>query len=123
MLDFLDSLDSYSAPPRSGSTPAEAPIAGATPSAAPTVTNAEDAQSVLDFLDEITQRSSTPTAPVRTDPALNKKASFPATLSRSGSRNNVLATSTSRRSGESVRSVKSATSELPPPLPDRKSVV
>lgn len=82
------------------------------------MTNAEDAQSVLDFLDEITQRSSTPTAPVRADPALSKKVSVPSSLSRSGSRTNVLApstASTSRRSGESVRSTKSASSELASP--------
>lgn len=88
-------------------TPAGAPGAAAAPTGttpavavAPPVASAEEAQSVLDFLDEITQRSTTPIAPVK---AVDRKQSYPGGLSRSTSKSN-LASSASRKSGESVRS-------------------
>ncbi|KAK4333359.1 hypothetical protein RTBOTA2_002077 [Rhodotorula toruloides] len=140
---FLDSLDTYSATapkpsaaggagaapgttlPRSSSNhgglgssvgagskpPASASAAGGAPAkAAP---NAAEAQSVLDFLDEITQRSSTPTASVKTsDRSLEKKSSVPSGLGRSTSRQNLTGAGGTgaagqvppRRSTDSVRS-------------------
>ncbi|KAK4705176.1 hypothetical protein P7C70_g1041, partial [Phenoliferia sp. Uapishka_3] len=107
VLSFLDSLDSYSSPskPVPGASTNTAPTnpgaasSSTTPSAAPPVASAEEAQSVLDFLDEITQRSSTPTASVKAaEPNLTKKSSYPGGLNRSTS--GVL----SRKSGESTRS-------------------
>jgi hypothetical protein len=56
VLSFLDDLDSLSKPPPASGSPAHSPA----PSAGPATSNPQDAQSVLDFIDEITQRSSTP---------------------------------------------------------------
>lgn len=98
MLDFLDSLDSYSTPEAKSSatsTNHSSDLAAPVPTGIPSVTpNSEDAQSVLDFLDEITQRSSAPTPPINP-------------LTRRESRTNVLSatSATPRRSGESSRSV------------------
>lgn len=92
VLQFLDSLDSF--------TPSDSPAPSLT---TPVVaqSNTEDAQSVLDFLDEITQRSQTPTS------AIQKRGTpTPLTgLSRSSSRTNVLS-APSRNSTESIRSNK-----------------
>lgn len=97
-MDFLDSLDSYSTPEaKTSATSASysSDLAAPVPTGTALVTpNSEDAQSVLDFLDEITQRSSAPTPPINP-------------LTRRESRTNVLsaAVATPRRSGESSRSV------------------
>ena len=59
------------------------------PAPAATPTNAAEAQSVLDFLDEITQRSSTPTAAVPPKPLAGSPAgarAAPGPISRSSSR-------------------------------------
>ncbi|GAA5911023.1 hypothetical protein JCM8208_003960 [Rhodotorula glutinis] len=146
VLQFLDSLDTYSnAPAPSKPPPASAsstlprstsnhsalgsstsgtrPAAAAHPPAQGSATagaNAKEAQSVLDFLDEITQRSSTPTTATQPRP-LDKKPSVPASLGRSTSRNNLSGTAAGtaaaaaasgaaaapRRSTDSVRSVRS----------------
>lgn len=116
VLSFLDSLDSYSSPSASKTTPASTapptigvvtgPPSAAATSAAPPVASAEEAQSVLDFLDELTQRSSTPTATVKAADGglgLAKKPSYPGGLSRSASKSNIAA-SGARKSGESTRS-------------------
>lgn len=143
MLQFLDSLDTYSATapkpsaaggqagapgttlPRStsnhgglgssvgpGSKPPASASSGGGP-AAKAAPNAAEAQSVLDFLDEITQRSSTPTASVKAgDRPLEKKASIPTGLGRSTSRQNLTGAGGAgaagqvppRRSTDSVRS-------------------
>ncbi|KAL8291707.1 hypothetical protein RQP46_001965 [Phenoliferia psychrophenolica] len=131
VLSFLDSLDSYSTPTPSkaapGSPSSAAQTTAGTPAGAPSpasggappVASAEEAQSVLDFLDEITQRSSTPTATVKAaDPQhlLAKKSSHPAGLSRSTSKSNLGASTgpgASRRSGESTRSRTSTDSPGP----------
>lgn len=108
VLDFLDSLDNYSTPaPSQTPTISEPALVGEGP-AAPA--SAEDAQSVLDFLDEITQRSSTPTAAVP-----KRAAGANPSLSRSGSRTNVLSAVgvSSRLSGESIRSRSSPASDSP----------
>ncbi|GAA5973257.1 hypothetical protein JCM11641_003038 [Rhodosporidiobolus odoratus] len=146
VLQFLDSLDAYSgtpprptsstgapssALPRSGSSTAlgggpsgvgKPPSASTTASPAKAPANAAEAQSVLDFLDEITQRSSTPAAPRASlsgsERALEKKTSIPSGLSRSTSRNNLGAVpvragmtagdAAPRRSTDSARSVRTA---------------
>ncbi|GAA5941864.1 hypothetical protein JCM3775_004786 [Rhodotorula graminis] len=143
VLQFLDSLDTYSnapqpsKPPTSSSsstlprstsnhsalgsstsgtrppTTAHAPAQGSATAGA----NAKEAQSVLDFLDEITQRSSTPTTATQPRP-LDKKPSVPSNLGRSTSRNNLSGTAAGtaavtgaaappRRSTDSVRSARS----------------
>ena len=83
--------------------------------------NVEDAQSVLDFLDEITQRSSTPTPAIKRS-ALTNSASLANVpgggLSRSGSRTNILsAVAASRKSGESIRSARTTSSNSPASTP------
>ncbi|GAA6047703.1 hypothetical protein JCM3770_001730 [Rhodotorula araucariae] len=144
VLQFLDSLDSYStAPSKPAPAPAPAaapghaslprstsshsalgsslgPAAGQAARASPapgTGANAAEAQSVLDFLDEITQRSQTPTAPTASR-SLDKKPSVPNSLGRSTSRQNLGGAATGvpqgavvqppRRSTDSVRSARGA---------------
>ena len=73
VLQFLDDLDSFSP------TPGQAATAGPS-SAEPTAAshapdNPAEAQSVLDFLDELTQRSATPVAPVPPRASLDRKNS------------------------------------------------
>ncbi|TNY23350.1 hypothetical protein DMC30DRAFT_347515 [Rhodotorula diobovata] len=102
----------------SGTRPAPPPSGGSSAGAQPGA-NAAEAQSVLDFLDEITQRSSTPTTQSLPRP-LDKKASVPTGLGRSTSRNNLSGVASSpgtatgagagappRRSTDSARSVRS----------------
>ncbi|GAA5865314.1 hypothetical protein JCM1840_001524 [Sporobolomyces johnsonii] len=128
VLQFLDSLDAYSGtPPKPSSSstlprstssstlPAKGPPSTTAPSSSSTAPvsapgNAAEAQSVLDFLDEITQRSSTPTASVKSGDAA-ARSSLPGGLSRSTSRNNLAggspamgAAAPPRRSTDSVRS-------------------
>jgi Family of unknown function (DUF5427) len=70
VLSFLDDLDSRSKPPVPSSSPAQSPA----PVSGPDQSNPQDAQSVLDFIDEITQRSSTPGGTQRSPtPAGGKK--------------------------------------------------
>lgn len=171
MLQFLDSLDAYSGtPPKPSPAPATSSLPRSTsantlsggvkpppststastnspakPPGAAAPSNAAEAQSVLDFLDEITQRSSTPTARASLGGAaseagvagggggggraLEKKTSIPSGLSRSTSRTNLgavpLRKSTDggagaaappRRSTDSARSVRTAGSS-PRPTP------
>ena len=142
VLQFLDSLDTYSnapapakPPPSSSSTLPRStsnhsalgsstsgprPSAAAPPAQGSSTAgaNAKEAQSVLDFLDEITQRSSTPTTAPPPRP-LDKKPSVPSSLGRSTSRNNLSGTAAGaaaaaggaaappRRSTDSARSVRS----------------
>ncbi|GAA6035026.1 hypothetical protein JCM8097_002149 [Rhodosporidiobolus ruineniae] len=148
VLQFLDSLDAYSGtPPKPSTAPSSAaatgglprstssntvgkPLASSASAALPTASttaspakgapaNAAEAQSVLDFLDEITQRSSTPTARTSLggpDRTLEKKSSIPSGLSRSTSRSNLGAVpvrtaqgeAQPRRSTDSARSVRTA---------------
>ncbi|BGP19032.1 hypothetical protein JCM10213_009258 [Rhodosporidiobolus nylandii] len=148
VLQFLDSLDAYSgtppkAPasaaggaggvPRSTSSTAlggggvkPPSSAGAAASPAKGTANAAEAQSVLDFLDEITTQRPRASAPSAAAPrtslsggerALDKKPSIPSGLSRSTSRTNLGAVpvrSTAgtegapRRSTDSARSVRTA---------------
>lgn len=129
VLSFLDDLDSYSAAaPRSGA-PAPAPGSrgGPSPSAHPPASQPEDAQSVLDFLDEITQRSSTPTASIATKKPTLTSNSRP--LSRAESKGNLTGAKTAvsdvagRKSTESTRSARSVrgpvpTSAINPVFPD-----
>ncbi|CEQ39079.1 SPOSA6832_00582 [Sporobolomyces salmonicolor] len=128
VLQFLDSLDAYSGTPpkpssastvpRSASSstlPAKGPPSSTVPPSSSTTAisapgNAAEAQSVLDFLDEITQRSSTPTTSVKPGEA-GARSSLPGGLSRSASRNNLAggspavgAAAPPRRSTDSVRS-------------------
>ncbi|KAM0787916.1 hypothetical protein ACM66B_006123 [Microbotryomycetes sp. NB124-2] len=106
VLSFLNSLDTYSSPPpaqqqqrqpapptASGARPlhANAPpraktaTQGAGPVASSAPKTADEAQSVLDFLDEITQRSATPTAPVKPAAEIRRKTSVPGGLTKSTS--------------------------------------
>ena len=139
VLDFLDSLDNYSnspAAPASATAPPPAAADGSVPpvpASAPAKAdpyNVEDAQSVLDFLDEITQRSSTPTPAIKRS-ALTSSASLSNVpgggLSRSGSRTNILSTvAASRKSGESIRSARTTSNNSPAstplPLPETPGV-
>ncbi|GAA6064771.1 hypothetical protein JCM10212_006320 [Sporobolomyces blumeae] len=162
VLQFLDSLDKYSgstpsttsstAPPATSSSNLPRSTSASTfaqhphhrPSSPPAAhsSNAQEAQSVLDFLDEITQTRPSPAAggggaaTTHAPPAgssaraaLEKKPSVPSSLGRSTSRNNlgavavgggsaagagggpgqgpVSATTTGRRSTDSVRSQRS----------------
>ncbi|KAM0751697.1 hypothetical protein T439DRAFT_324897 [Meredithblackwellia eburnea MCA 4105] len=122
VLSFLDSLDSYSTPPKPVATGSAQPRATATPPPAPKAINpaasAEEAQSVLDFLDEITQRSSTPTtkSSATGDANLAKKSSYSSGLNRSTSKTSIAggaagpggaSVTASRKSGESIRSIRS----------------
>ncbi|KAH8929525.1 hypothetical protein BT69DRAFT_1345818 [Atractiella rhizophila] len=75
VLAFLDDLDSYSAAPSSSTVPAPAPSTAAGTVAPTTGTpNPEEAAKVLEFLDEITARSSTPTTQLPV-PDLNRTSS------------------------------------------------
>lgn len=121
-----------SSKPRPSSTASASASASAATATQPAVvhptSDAQEAQSVLDFLDEITQRSATPTAQVKPPTSdLSKKpsASSIAGLSRSSSRQNIAATAGSappRRSTDSVRSQRTQPPASPatiaaPPLP------
>ncbi|GAA6012619.1 hypothetical protein JCM10207_009059 [Rhodosporidiobolus poonsookiae] len=159
VLQFLDSLDAYSGTPpkptpsslpRSTSNhalgqPSPSPSAQAKPHPAPPSAsttaspakppaNAAEAQSVLDFLDEITQRSATPTASVSPSvprASLDKKPSIPGALSRSTSRQNLGAVpvrssagaaagageAQPRRSTDSARSVRTGMTASPKAAP------
>lgn len=74
VLSFLDDLDSFAPVPGTSSTTLTKSTAGLPnqdsthlkPTPSNSIPKNEDAQSVLDFLDEITQRSSTPTASIQT---------------------------------------------------------
>lgn len=71
------------------------------PAAGAAAVNAEDAQSVLDFLEELTQRSSTPTATVKTESSLKRSTS--ATLGGGAGAAGGAAGRGGRRSGEATR--------------------
>ncbi|GAA5857308.1 hypothetical protein JCM8547_002211 [Rhodosporidiobolus lusitaniae] len=150
VLQFLDSLDAYSGtPPKPSATSSSAQPSSSLPRSTSSSTlpssasaaaksdsstagrataspakaapsNAAEAQSVLDFLDEITQRSSTPSSRPSTEArALEKKTSIPSGLSRSTSRTNLGAVpvrssaggaggeAAPRKSTDSARSVRS----------------
>lgn len=120
VLQFLDTLDSYSAPPAASG----ANLSAATDTLVttkPPVSNPENAQSVLDFLDEITQRSSTPTATVQPSP---RRAVTPLSSSITPGPSTTLSRSSSgslagipRRSGESLRTRPSVTASPAPAEP------
>ncbi|SCZ92032.1 BZ3500_MvSof-1268-A1-R1_Chr5-3g08293 [Microbotryum saponariae] len=90
------------------------PASSSTATPATANSNATEAQSVLDFLDEITQRSSTPTHPVQARPLPAPRTTgggpAPSSLSRSTSRTSIQSTASSapppRRSTDSVRSTR-----------------
>ncbi|KDE04048.1 hypothetical protein MVLG_05487 [Microbotryum lychnidis-dioicae p1A1 Lamole] len=90
------------------------PASSSTANPATANSNATEAQSVLDFLDEITQRSSTPTHPVQARPLPAPRTTgggtAPSSLSRSTSRTSIQSTASSapppRRSTDSVRSTR-----------------
>ncbi|GAA5885053.1 hypothetical protein JCM6882_007210 [Rhodosporidiobolus microsporus] len=122
-LSSTSAANSPAKPAGSAAPSGAAAVPGAAGGAKPA--NAAEAQSVLDFLDEITQRSSTPTARTSLGGAergLEKKTSVPSGLSRSTSRTNLgavpvrssaaaggVAGEAPRRSTESARSVRSTT--------------
>lgn len=116
VLQFLDTLDSYSTPPTSNST------SSATPATAQTKADVDatgDAQSVLDFLDEINQRSSTPTASLQNAiPSPQTRVRTPA-LSRSGS--TAAIASLPRRSFEGRASPAMTPAVLPESIPQQST--
>lgn len=122
VLSFLDDLDSFTptTKPPTPSTTGTGSGAGANPSSpndaqklnpnpnnlpsSGSASKPEDAQSVLDFLDEITQRSSTPTASIQT----KKLNSLPHPLSRKPSSSSLTSpgpnpTTQARKSTDSTR--------------------
>ncbi|KAK4052140.1 hypothetical protein OIV83_002434 [Microbotryomycetes sp. JL201] len=174
VLSFLNSLDTYSSPPpqpqqqhhhhQQPQQLRQAPSAASRPPASSTGSSrtksaalaasgaasgapktADEAQSVLDFLDEITQRSATPTAPVKPSGDLRRKTSVPGGLAKSTSNRSLAGASTAattsaqpggtaaantvqhapqtpgasapRRSTDSVRSQRSVTGTGPTHLP------
>lgn len=109
LLGFLDDLDSYATPlpPTSLSTSSSVtnlhPTASNTTAATSDLSSktADEAQSVLNFLDEMTKRSSTPTS-TKGDSIAPRRSITPG-LTRAGT-GMITPLGSSRRSGESVRS-------------------
>ena len=99
--DFMKTLDELSAtgpiPTATGAASTGPTNGSLSPAAATSLPPDQNAQSVLDFLDEITQRSSTPTVPV--------PAPAPSAITRQGSRGSMRGTTVPipRKSGDYAR--------------------